>query len=87
MRLRKPPAGEVWVHVDRLDREDRRVWAVQSQCPEKGALYQTCHNVVIQAACYTQFFGRDGKQPKAVIVVPGASVAVLHGIAVVSAHG
>ena len=66
--MRKPPKGCVWIHVDRLDREDGKVWAVQSWVNGK-CRYELARSVVILAESYTQFFGPKGKQPKAVIVV------------------
>ena len=66
--MRKPPKGCVWIHVDRLDREDGKVWAVQWWVNGK-ARYDVAKSVVIIASSYTQFFGAKGKQPKAVIVV------------------
>lgn len=81
--MRKPPKGHVWVHIDRLDREDGKVWAIQSD-----AGYQVASNVVIQAACYTQFFGVGGRtQPKAVIVVPAGCVRLRDGIAAIATGG
>lgn len=81
--MRKPPKGQVWVHIDRLDREDCRVWAVQ-HWQQGRVVYETAYSVVLRAPCFTQFFGAKGRQPKAVIVVPEASCAVIGGVATVT---
>lgn len=71
--LRRPPRGTVWVHIDRLDRDDGKVWAVQFW--DKGKhRYEVTAGVVILGGAYTAFFGAKGRQPKAVIVVDKAIV-------------
>ncbi len=77
MRIRAPRRGEVWVHVDRLDREDGRVWAVQWRGSKGGPYYRTFHRVEWHGVGYlsTKFFGRKSQlQPRAVIVIPGGTV-------------
>lgn len=81
--MRTPPKGQVWVHVDRLDREDCKVWAVQ-HWRDGRPVYETAYSVVLHAPGFTQFFGARGRQPKAVIVVPEASCAVTGGVAIVT---
>ena len=71
--MRTPPIGHVWIHIDRLDREDGKVWAVQDHGPRGGKRYRVAEAVIINAPCYSAFFGATGEQPKAVIVVPGAT--------------
>ena len=83
--MRRPPKGEVWVHVERLDREDGKVWAVQYRGPKGGARYDTVSAVLLQAHGYTHFFGAGAEQPKAVIVVPGGRVRFRDGTAVITA--
>lgn len=82
MKLRKPPVDCVWIHIDRLDRADGRVWAIQT--PEK---YRTAKAVILEAQGYTQFFGISAGQPRAVICAPGASVRLKNGIATVFKRG
>lgn len=81
--MRKPPKGAVWIHVDRLDREDCRVWAVQHWVDGR-AIYETVYSVVLQAPGFTQFSPGERRQPRAVIVVPEALVRVMGGVATVS---
>lgn len=81
--LKSPPAGEVWVHVDRLDRADGCVWAVQSV--EHGKpVYRVAESVIVFPASYTAFHGAKSAQPRAVIVVPGGKVALRGKMALVS---
>jgi len=73
MTIRSPRRGEVWVHVDRLDRDDGRVMAVQWRGAKGGPYYQTFHKVEWHGCGYvtTKFFGRRStRQPRLVIVVP-----------------
>lgn len=77
--MRRPPKGELWVHVDRLDRDDMKVWAIQ-----EGRKYLTVRAVCINVPCHTAFFGPKAKQPKAVIVVPGGRVEMRGDVAVIS---
>lgn len=73
MKMRQPPSGVVWIHVDRLDRADGKVWAVQYV--ERGhPVYLCVEAVILFTAGHTEFFGSKGKQPRAVIVVPGGIV-------------
>ena len=75
--MRTPRRGEVWVHVDRLDRKDGRVWALQWRGSKGGPYYQTAHKVEWHGVEYltTKFFGRRSKlQPRLVIVVPRGEV-------------
>lgn len=81
MSMRKPPKGIVWLHVDRLDKADGLVWAVQyREADAKGrlgrgkAVYRCAQSVIFRAAGFTQFHGPRGPQPKAVIVFPSAVV-------------
>lgn len=73
--LKAPPAGEVWLHVDRLDRPDGLIWAVQSV--ERGKpVYRVAEAVIVFPASYTAFHGAKAAQPRAVIVVPGGKVTM-----------
>lgn len=82
--MRVPPKGELWVHIDRLDREDGRVWAIQYRVSGKPQ-YAVAQGVVIQAASSTRFYGPTGRQPRAVICVPEpVSVRITNGIAVIA---
>lgn len=83
MTLQKPPKSDLWIHVERLDAEDGKVWAVQSWV--KGEhVYQTARAVVLQAHGFTNFFGPKAKQPKAVIVVPGGLQRLVGGVVYVT---
>lgn len=73
MKLRKPPKGRVWLHIDRIDKRNQRIWAVQSWDGDK-ALYQTAKAVIIRVNGYTQQW-RDG-QPRAVVEFPDAVVKI-----------
>jgi hypothetical protein len=81
--MRKPPKGQLWLHVERLDAEDGKVWAIQGWEGRKR-FYRTAAGVVIQGPSYTAFFGTTGKQPKAVIVVPEGCCEVAGAIAVIT---
>lgn len=73
--LKAPPVGEVWLHVDRLDRPDGLIWAVQSV--ERGKpVYRVAEAVIVFPASYTAFHGAKAAQPKAVLVVPGGKVTM-----------
>lgn len=83
VKMRRPSKDVLWMHVDRLDRKDGEVWAIQYW--RKGMpYYVTTKNVVLQAPCYTQFFGAKERQPKAVIVVPGGRVELRGDVAVIT---
>ncbi len=87
MKMRQPPKGEVWCHVNRLDRTDDKVWAVQYWRGGKP-VYHVCANVQLQAPSLTRFFGpRSRKQPRAVIVVPLGTVKVFKSCTVVEYRG
>lgn len=62
-------AGEVWVHIDRLDRRDGKVWAVQYWTRTKGLVYHVAKDVQIHVPTFTRWFGRSTLQPRAVLVV------------------
>ncbi len=79
-RLNKPPAGIVWLHVNRLDDEDGRIWAVQS---DRG--YDSVRSVICSVPVYSQFFGPKAKQPKAVLVAERATVTIRGAIAYIDA--
>jgi hypothetical protein len=78
--MRSPKRGEVWVHVDRIDREDGRVWAVQWRGSKGGPYYQTAHKVEFLsiARTFSKFFGRRSKlEPRLVIIVPRGEVKMI----------
>jgi hypothetical protein len=78
--MRSPRRGEVWVHVDRLDREDGRVMAIQWRGSKGGPYYQTAHKVEWRGVEYlaTKFFGRRSKnEPRLVIVIPRGVVEMI----------
>lgn len=78
--MRAPRRGEVWVHVDRLDRPDRRVWAVQWRGAKGGPYYQTAHRIEWHGVAYqtTKFFGVKTKiEPRLVLVIPGGVVEMI----------
>ncbi len=74
MKMRTPPKGKVWLHIDRIDREDGKVWAVQFRRDGKDR-YKCFRSVIVTIGGYTQFFGTKG-QPKAVIQFDDARVVV-----------
>lgn len=80
--MRHPPRGQIWVHVDRLDRDDGKVWAVQYYAGRK-ARYDVAAGVVLNGQSYTKFFGK-GLQPRAVIVVEGGTVTMQGDVAVIA---
>ena len=73
--MRKPPKGCVWIHIDRLNREDGTVWAVQWHDGKKWR-YEVTFAVHMVGHGYTQFFGLKSKQPRAVIEMPNGRVFV-----------
>lgn len=80
MRLRSPRRREVWVHVDRLDREDGRVMAVQWRGAKGGLHYETVHKVEWHGVRYltTIFFGKKStRQPRLVVLIPGGVVELI----------
>lgn len=74
--MRHPPIGQVWLHIDRLDREDDKVWAIQSRGPRGGHVYHVGRSVVITRGCYTQFYGVNAEQPKAYLVFIDGRVSI-----------
>lgn len=80
--MKHPPKGQVWIHVDRLDRDDGKVWAVQSWDGKKRR-YDVAAGVVLNVQGHTQFFGPKAPQPKAVIVVPAGRVTMRGDVVVV----
>lgn len=73
--LRRPVSiHTVWLHVDRLDRKDGRVWAVQWR-DARGAHYRTAHEVSTLAPGITLHFD-GGPQPRAVVLFSPATVKV-----------
>lgn len=78
--MRTPPRGVVWVHVDRLDRDDGRVMAVQWRGSKGGPYYQTFHRVEFHGLDYlaTRFFGRRSRnEPRLVMEIPRAEVEAI----------
>jgi hypothetical protein len=63
--------------VDRLDRSDGQVWAVQT-----ATVYRTARAVILEAPGYTQFWPGE-TQPRAVIVVPEGRIRLKAGIVTV----
>lgn len=79
-KIRTPARGEVWAHIDQLDRDDEKVWALQWRGAKGGLFYQTAHKIEWLGLPYmtTKFFGRRSKiQPRAVVVIPHASVEMI----------
>lgn len=79
-KIRSPKRGEVWVHVDRLDRDDGRVMALQWRGSKGGPYYQTAHKVEFHGVDYlaSRFFGPRSKlQPRVVIVIPRGVVEMI----------
>jgi hypothetical protein len=60
---------------------DGRVWAIQSW-REDQAVYETASHFVLHGSSYSASFVEG--QPRAVAVVPGGSVVVKDGIAVIT---
>lgn len=71
---RTPPVYETWVHVDRFDKPNPNVWAVQywrHGCP----VYRTATHVYIRTAVGTRYHGpKDKQQPRAYLVAKWARV-------------
>ena len=75
MTMRHPPKGEVWLHIDRLDKKNEKIWAVQFWEGQTLA-YRVAQTVTVNARAITRFFGpRSRKQPRAVVVCPNAVVS------------
>jgi hypothetical protein len=77
--MRIPPRGEVWVHVDRLDRIDGFVWAVQYRGPKGARFYECVTKIEFHGLAFmvTKFFGRRSTvQPRLVLMIPGAKVTI-----------
>jgi hypothetical protein len=80
--IRRPISEQtVWLHVDRLDREDGRVWAVQWHTKGRSH-YKAVHEVSTLSDGQTVRFGAAGpkqpwhRQPRAVIEFRPATVRV-----------
>ena len=77
---------EVWIHVDKLQRDDRRVWTVQwhdgrelrSQCVEAIHIQHAEPGTI-----RTVFRGSAARQPRAYLLVPHGTVTFERGVAVV----
>lgn len=78
MKMRRPPKGEVWIHIDRFDRDDHRVWTVQHWRGDTP-IYSCVTAFLLSGECYSQYFGPKAPQPKAVIVVPHGLVKLTNG--------
>lgn len=76
LKLRVPPKGEVWLHIERLTRSDGKVWAIQYRGPRGGSRYLSVASVIVARQGYTQFWGPKALQPKAHLVFVGARVQV-----------
>jgi hypothetical protein len=64
--------GEVWLHVDRFDKPNRRVWALQYR-KGRTAIYLTARSVLVLVPMQTCY--RDGpRQPRAYLVARDARV-------------
>lgn len=75
-KMRQPPKGEVWLHVDRLDKKNEAVWAVQYWADGKP-VYRVTRSVTVDTLGFTRFFGpRSRQQPRAVVVFDGAIVTL-----------
>lgn len=61
--------GEVWLHIDRLDKQNRLVWAVQYRRRGK-AVYKTALLVswVNRCSGLTRFHGKGLRQPVAYLI-------------------
>lgn len=75
--LRRPISlHTVWLHIDRLDREDGLVWAVQWR-DRKGRHYKTVHNVgIFMMDGHTRRFEGGALQPRAVVEFRDATVTI-----------
>ncbi len=70
MKLRRNTTpGLVWIHIDRMDAKDGRIWAVQWVGPRGGCNYYRTRSVAFTQGGYTQSYRRG--QPRAYIEVPG----------------
>lgn len=82
LSIRRPVSLQtVWLHIDRLDRSDGRVWAVQWRDVLGAPHYKAIHEVTMLAEGHTVRFGAAGKsrgalQPRAVVVFRPATVRV-----------
>ena len=75
MKLRHPEfKKEIWVHIDKLDKKNGRIWAVQYWNGSRW-IYKTAEYVSIRSPSYTKSF-KDKGQPKAMIVVWSGKVIV-----------
>lgn len=73
-KLRRPKLIHwVWLHIDRLDRKDGRVWALQWR-DGKGQHYRRASRVGTFTEGHAVFFGVSRLQPRAVIAFPNAVV-------------
>lgn len=77
--IRRPAIGEVWVHVDRFDRKDKRVWAVQYRqaTPPHRWRYRCVQHVEMDAPTSTRFFGYKQDQVSAAIVATKSRVSFI----------
>lgn len=86
MKMAQPSKGSLWLHIDRLDRADGKVWAVQYWRHHRH-VYKCFRAVILEAAGHSLFFGPKANQPRAVIAVPRGCIRVKDWIAVISAEG
>ena len=74
--LRRPDVTRmVWLHIDRLDRVDGRVWAVQWRT-RLGPHYRVVHDVVVRSATGATMQFSDKVQPRAAVCFSPATVKV-----------
>lgn len=81
-RRRNPQRGEAWVHVDRFDRPDGKVWAVQYW--DRGKLrYEVARRVVLAMPSSTLYLGyRSGTVSAAIICRDATVVKTKRGLTV-----
>lgn len=90
--MRKPPIGEVWLHVDRFDKTDGKTWAVQWREGKGKPRYECFVDVaIVECSAVTREF-KDPKrkrpiQPRGVIAIPGGRVVVRGPNAIITVRG
>jgi len=73
-RLRHPPRGTIWLHIDRFGKRNGAVWALQYW--EGGRpRWRVARDVSIQAPMWTMAC-EDGRQPRAWLVTTDQQAVV-----------
>lgn len=83
VKIKHPPKGDIWWHVDQLQRDDLRVWAIQWHDGTRFR-YECVKSVICTTMAFTQFHGATAKQPKAVIVIPKGTVRICDDFAYIN---